>query len=51
MNWIYRWATEPHYSQWIAWVAGLVQTLFYADFMYYFYRSKRAGLDVVVLPQ
>jgi len=51
INWIYRYFTEPHYSQWIAWVAGVVQTLFYADFFYYFALSKAAGLKAVVLPQ
>lgn len=34
VNWIYRAATEPGYSDWIAWVAGLVQTALYVDFFY-----------------
>lgn len=51
LNWLYRFFTEPHYSQWIAWLAGMVQTLLYVDFFYYFWLSKRAGLKDVVLPQ
>jgi len=27
LNWIYRYSTEPGYSQWIVWISGLVQTL------------------------
>lgn len=50
VNWIYRYWTEPHYSQWISWVTGVIQTAFYLDFFYYFYKSKTAGLSEVVLP-
>jgi ER lumen protein retaining receptor len=35
-NWIYRLATEPGYSNWIVWVAGIVQTGIYCDFFYYY---------------
>lgn len=38
LNWIYRWMTEPHYSQWIVWLAGTVQTGLYCDFFYYYVR-------------
>lgn len=38
LNWIYRWMTEPHYSQWIVWLAGTVQTVLYCDFFYYYVR-------------
>jgi ER lumen protein retaining receptor len=50
LNWIYRAMTESHYRSWIAWVAGVVQTAFYADFFYYFARSKWAGMKHVILP-
>ncbi|XP_050205970.1 ER lumen protein-retaining receptor-like [Mercurialis annua] len=39
LNWIYRYFTEPHYVHWIAWISGLVQTLLYADFFYYYFES------------
>ncbi|KAM1032984.1 hypothetical protein TB2_036035 [Malus domestica] len=39
LNWIYRYFTEPHFSRWIACVAGLVQTALYADFFYYYFIS------------
>ena len=35
---------------WIPWIAGLIQTLFYADFFYYFGKCKMAGMNHVVLP-
>ena len=40
INWIYRYFTEPHYRSWVAWIAGTIQTLFYADFFYYFVMCK-----------
>ena len=36
VNWAYRYFTEPHYRQWIAWTSGVVQTALYADFFYYY---------------
>ncbi|XP_013625217.1 PREDICTED: ER lumen protein-retaining receptor B-like [Brassica oleracea var. oleracea] len=39
LNWIYRYFTEPHFVHWITWIAGLVQTLLYADFFYYYFLS------------
>jgi ER lumen protein retaining receptor len=36
LNWIYRYFTEPHYRQWIAWTSGFIQTLLYVDFFYYY---------------
>ena len=41
LNWIYRYSTEPGYSQWIVWISGLVQTLLYCDFFYYYLESWR----------
>eukprot|EP00897_Mesotaenium_endlicherianum_P002313 jgi/Mesen1/2109/ME000151S01372 len=39
LNWIYRYATEKHYRQWIVWISGIVQTALYADFFYYYLKS------------
>ncbi|CAL9084577.1 unnamed protein product [Musa textilis] len=39
LNWIYRFVTEDHYSAWISWIAGVVQTALYADFFYYYFIS------------
>jgi ER lumen protein retaining receptor len=37
LNWVYRYFTEPHYRQWIAWTSGVLQTALYADFFYYYF--------------
>ncbi|CAN1269539.1 ER lumen protein-retaining receptor B, partial [Linum perenne] len=39
LNWIYRYFTEPNYIHWITWISGIVQTLLYADFFYYYFQS------------
>ncbi|GAA0187147.1 membrane trafficking regulatory protein [Lithospermum erythrorhizon] len=31
LNWMYRYFTELHYVHWIPWIAGLAQTMLYAD--------------------
>ncbi|XP_078440928.1 ER lumen protein-retaining receptor [Wolffia australiana] len=41
VNWVYRYFTEPHYVHWIPWLAGIVQTLLYADFFYYYFISLK----------
>ena len=41
LNWIYRYLTEPGYSQWIVWFSGLIQTALYCDFFYYYLQSWR----------
>jgi len=43
LNWIFRYFTEPNYTQWIVWIAGIVQTAIYCDFFYYYIRSKYYG--------
>ncbi|KAI9323790.1 ER lumen protein retaining receptor-domain-containing protein [Dichotomocladium elegans] len=43
VNWIYRYITEPRYSDWIAWVAGLLQTALYSDFFYVYYTRVLKG--------
>lgn len=43
INWIWRYWHEPHYRQYIVWTAGTVQTLLYADFFYYYIKSRLAN--------
>ena len=40
-NWLYRFFTEPGYSQWIVWLSGTLQTAIYCDFFYYYLVSWR----------
>eukprot|EP01103_Thecamoeba_quadrilineata_P006471 TRINITY_DN16197_c0_g1_i1.p1 TRINITY_DN16197_c0_g1~~TRINITY_DN16197_c0_g1_i1.p1 ORF type:complete len:225 (+),score=12.52 TRINITY_DN16197_c0_g1_i1:32-676(+) len=41
LNWVYRLSTDTYYRpQWIVWISGVVQTLLYADFFYYYLKSK-----------
>ncbi|KAL1542986.1 endoplasmic reticulum retention protein, variant 2 [Salvia divinorum] len=46
LNWIYRFFTEPHYVHWIIWISGLVQTLLYADFFYYYFQSWKNNVKL-----
>ncbi|RWR79944.1 ER lumen protein-retaining receptor [Cinnamomum micranthum f. kanehirae] len=46
LNWIYRYFTEPHYVHWITWISGLVQTLLYADFFYYYLNSWKNNVKL-----
>ena len=34
LNWTYRYFSERHFNDWIAVIAGLIQTALYADFFY-----------------
>jgi len=43
LNWIYRFLTEENYTQWIVWLAGILQTCLYLDFFYYYLKSKWEG--------
>lgn len=44
LNWIYRSYFEPYYRHnWIVYIAGVVQTLLYVDFFYYYVISKYYG--------
>jgi len=43
LNWIYRFFTETHYSNWISWTAGIIQTAVYCDFFYYYAMAKVKG--------
>jgi len=49
-NWIYRYFTEPGYSQWFVWIFGFIQTALYCDFFYYYIRSRIKG-EKLVLPK
>ncbi|KAI0131334.1 ER lumen protein retaining receptor [Daldinia grandis] len=43
-NWIYRYLTEPnHKADWIAIVAGLIQTVLYSDFFWIYYNKVLKG--------
>ncbi|XP_039058262.1 ER lumen protein-retaining receptor-like [Hibiscus syriacus] len=46
LNWIYRFFTEENYVHWITWVLGLVQTLLYADFFYYYFQSWKNNVKL-----
>ncbi|UNI24735.1 endoplasmic reticulum retention protein [Purpureocillium takamizusanense] len=43
-NWIYRYFAEPdHKPDWIAIIAGIVQTVLYSDFFYIYYNKVLKG--------
>ncbi|CAH0045218.1 unnamed protein product [Clonostachys solani] len=43
-NWIYRYFSEPdHHPDWIAILAGIVQTVLYSDFFYIYYTKVMKG--------
>ncbi|KNC48217.1 ER lumen protein retaining receptor [Thecamonas trahens ATCC 50062] len=50
VNWVYRYATEPYYSNWIAWIAGFVQTALFGDFFYYYFVKIMSGDAALKLP-
>lgn len=44
LNWIYRAHTEHNYKHhWVVYFCGVLQTLLYADFFYYYFKSKKQG--------
>lgn len=44
LNWIYRAHTEHNYTHhWVAYFCGVLQTLLYADFFYYYFMSRKTG--------
>mmetsp|Transcript_7940 Transcript_7940/g.22867 ORF Transcript_7940/g.22867 Transcript_7940/m.22867 type:complete len:226 (-) Transcript_7940:159-836(-) len=50
-NWIYRANTEPNYRHhWVVYFCGVLQTLLYADFFYYYVKAKAKG-SKMSLPQ
>jgi len=48
LNWIYRYFTEPHYIQWIVWISGIVQTILYLDFFYYYIKSWKNNVKLAL---
>lgn len=50
LNWIWRYFMEHRRHQWLAWTCGIVQTLLYADFFYYYVASKRSGKKLRLPP-
>lgn len=48
LNWVYRYFTDG-YINWVGWVGGMIQTGLYADFFYYYAKSKWYG-NKLVLP-
>ncbi|GAX26510.1 ER lumen protein retaining receptor [Fistulifera solaris] len=44
LNWIYRANFEAHYQHhWVVYICGVLQTLLYVDFFYYYFKSKKSG--------
>eukprot|EP00469_Lotharella_globosa_P018340 CAMPEP_0167814952 /NCGR_PEP_ID=MMETSP0112_2-20121227/2731_1 /TAXON_ID=91324 /ORGANISM="Lotharella globosa, Strain CCCM811" /LENGTH=211 /DNA_ID=CAMNT_0007714275 /DNA_START=1 /DNA_END=636 /DNA_ORIENTATION=+ len=43
LNWIYRVATEKGYRSWRVWIAGLIQTIIYCDFFFYYLKAFKSG--------
>jgi hypothetical protein len=49
LNWIWRLLHDPLYTDWIVWIAGIIQVLLYIDFFINFYKAKKEGMDKDVL--
>lgn len=45
VNWMWRYFVEG-YVEWIAWVAGVIQTVLYADFFWIYYKTVLSGKDL-----
>ena len=45
INWIYKWMVNSISTQWVSWVSGLVQTLLYIDFIYYYIKAIMKGAE------
>ncbi|KAJ2002117.1 endoplasmic reticulum retention protein [Coemansia thaxteri] len=43
INWIYRYYSEDSYVDYVAWVAGVVQTVLYGDFFYIYFTRILKG--------
>ena len=44
LNWIYRSYHEPMYQHhFVVYFCGVLQTVLYADFFYYYFKSKQKG--------
>ena len=42
VNWAAKWRRNG-YIEWIASISGLVQTILYGDFFYYYYKAQKSG--------
>mmetsp|Transcript_14900 Transcript_14900/g.24363 ORF Transcript_14900/g.24363 Transcript_14900/m.24363 type:complete len:220 (-) Transcript_14900:116-775(-) len=47
LNWIYRYFDDSHVN-YVGWLGGIVQTALYADFFYYYMKSKSEGSKLVL---
>lgn len=47
-NWAYRYVAEDHATETIVWVFGIIQTLVYADFFYYYYVAAKHGKQMTL---
>jgi ER lumen protein retaining receptor len=47
LNWVYRYFADD-YVNWVGWIGGFVQTALYADFLYYYAKSKWFGGKLVL---
>ena len=45
INWIYKWFVNSISTQWVSWVSGLVQTILYIDFIYYYIKAIIKGAE------
>lgn len=41
LNWIYKYFTLLNYREWRVWLSGVLQTVIYLDFFYYYIKSWR----------
>eukprot|EP00792_Barthelona_sp_PAP020_P004241 TRINITY_DN1988_c0_g1_i1.p1 TRINITY_DN1988_c0_g1~~TRINITY_DN1988_c0_g1_i1.p1 ORF type:complete len:221 (+),score=29.82 TRINITY_DN1988_c0_g1_i1:40-702(+) len=49
LNWIYRYVTNPSYRGfYITWFSGIIQTVLYCDFFYYYLKAKLVGKEFVL---
>jgi len=48
LNWIYRYIYDESYLGALVYVCGIVQTLLYIDFFYYYIKSKWYGQKIVL---
>merc|ERR1711862_763420 len=47
LNWVYRYFAED-YVNWIGWIGGLIQTVLYGDFLFYYAQSRWYGHKLVL---
>merc|ERR1719263_640692 len=42
LNWVYRYMDDGHIN-YVGWIGGIVQTILYADFFYYYTKARASG--------